>query len=65
VKVEGLMLSLLGAAEPEVLHRWFDHLSTGGGEVVDPLAPKPWGAADGQVIDRHGLRWLIGYETQV
>jgi PhnB protein len=65
VKVEGLMLSLLGAAEPEVLHRWFDHLSTGGGGVVDPLAPKPWGAADGQVIDRHGLRWLIGYETQV
>jgi PhnB protein len=62
VHVDGLMLSLLGAAEPEVLHRWFDALATGGGRVEDPLAPKPWGACDGQVVDRHGLRWLIGYE---
>lgn len=64
VRVEGLMLSLLGAAEPEVLHRWFDRLAAEGGEVLDPLAPKPWGAADGQVLDRHGLRWLVGYEPQ-
>ena len=61
VRFEGLMLSLLGTAEPEVLHSWFDQLAVGG-RVVDPLAPKPWGAADGQVIDRHGLHWLIGYE---
>lgn len=61
VRFEGLMLSLLGAAEPEVLHEWFDRLSEGG-RVVDPLAPKPWGASDGQVIDRHGLHWLVGYE---
>ena len=63
VQVEGLMLSVLGAAEPEVLHRWFDDLAAGGGRVADPLAMKPWGATDGQVIDRHGFRWLIGYET--
>ena len=62
VRVEGLMLSLLGAAEPAVLHRWFEDLAEGGGQVVDPLARKPWGASDGQVLDRHGLRWLIGYE---
>lgn len=61
VRFEGLMLSLLGTAEPEVLHSWFDQLAEGG-RVVDPLAPKPWGASDGQVIDRHGLHWLIGYE---
>ncbi|MBT2551394.1 VOC family protein [Arthrobacter sp. ISL-65] len=61
VRVEGLMLSLLGTAEPEVLHEWFDKLSVGG-SVVDPLAPKPWGASDGQVVDRHGLHWLVGYE---
>jgi PhnB protein len=61
VRVEGLALSLLGAAEPEVLHRWFDALADGG-EVLDPLSSTPWGAADGQVVDRHGLRWLIGYE---
>jgi PhnB protein len=61
VRSEGLMLSLLGAAQPETLHRWFGMLAEGG-RVVDPLGPKPWGAADGQVIDRYGLRWLIGYE---
>jgi PhnB protein len=61
VRFEGLMLSLLGTAEPETLHEWFDKLAVGG-HVVDPLAPKPWGASDGQVIDRHGLHWLIGYE---
>ena len=61
VRPEGLMLSLLGAAEPAVLREWFDKLSEGG-SVIDPLAPKPWGASDGQVIDRHGLHWLVGYE---
>ena len=61
VRFEGLMLSLLGTAEPALLHEWFDKLAVDG-RVVDPLAPKPWGASDGQVIDRHGLHWLIGYE---
>ena len=23
---------------------------------------RPWGASDGQVIDRNGLHWLIGFE---
>ena len=63
VRCEGLMLSLLGTAEPAILHAWFDRLSVGG-SGIDPLAPKPWGASDGQVTDRHGLRWLIGYEAQ-
>ncbi len=64
VQVEGLQLSLLGAADPDVLHRWFDALAADGGRVLDPLAPTTWGAADGQVVDRHGLRWLVGYEPQ-
>ncbi|MHA7239098.1 VOC family protein [Arthrobacter sp. TMS1-12-1] len=63
VRFEGIMLSLLGTAEPAILHAWFDRLSDGG-SVTDPLALKPWGASDGQVTDRHGLRWLIGYEPQ-
>ena len=63
VRCEGLMLSLLGTAKPAVLHEWFDKLSAGG-RVVDALAAKPWGASDGQVIDRHGLHWLIGYEPE-
>jgi uncharacterized glyoxalase superfamily protein PhnB len=61
VRLEGIMLSLLGTAEPAVLHEWFDKLSVGG-SVLDPLSPKPWGASDGQVVDRHGLHWLLGYE---
>ena len=61
VRLEGIMLSLLGTAEPAVLHEWFDKLAIEG-RVVDPLSPKPWGATDGQVLDRHGLHWLIGYE---
>jgi PhnB protein len=61
VKLEGFLLSLLGTAEPEVLHQWFEALADGG-RVVDPLALKPWGATDGQVVDRFGLAWLVGYE---
>jgi len=34
----------------------------GGGQVVDDLQTRPWGASDGQVIDRYGLHWLIGFE---
>ena len=60
-RIEGVLLSLLGTAEPDVLHRWFDRLAEGG-SIIDPLAPKPWGASDGQVIDKFGLPWLIGYE---
>jgi PhnB protein len=62
-RLHGMMLTLLGAAEPTILHAWFDKLADGG-RVVDPLAPKPWGASDGQVVDRHGLHWLIGYEPE-
>ena len=61
IRVEGFMLSLLGTARPAVLHEWFRELADGG-TVVDPLSPKSWGASDGQVIDRYGLHWLIGYE---
>lgn len=61
VTVTGLMLSLLGAAEPTTLHRWFDALADDG-EVVDALQERPWGASDGIVRDRFGLTWLLGYE---
>ncbi|MCC9054828.1 VOC family protein [Microbacterium sp. F2E] len=32
------------------------------GGVLDPLALKPWGDHDGQVRDRFGVTWLIGYQ---
>ena len=62
-RCEGMMLSLLGAAGPSVLRNWFSGLSEGG-RIVDDLQSRPWGATDGQVIDRYGLHWLIGFEGQ-
>jgi PhnB protein len=60
-RCEGMMLSLLGTVSPDTLRKWFSSLSDGG-RVVDDLQRRPWGASDGQVIDRYGLRWLIGFE---
>ncbi len=60
-RCEGLLLSLLGTADPATLHAWFDRLAEGG-RVVDDLQRRPWGASDGQVVDRYGVPWLIGYE---
>jgi PhnB protein len=61
VRCEGMMLTLLGTASPAILADWFSRLSEGG-RVVDDLQVRPWGAWDGQVIDRYGLHWLIGFE---
>jgi PhnB protein len=62
LRCEGLMLSLLGTADPATLRDWFSRLSEGG-RIVDDLQVRPWGASDGQVIDRYGLHWLIGFEN--
>ena len=61
LRCEGLTLALLGTAAPAVLRTWFTRLSEGG-RIVDDLQRRPWGATDGQVVDRYGLRWLIGFE---
>jgi PhnB protein len=60
-RCEGMMLSLLGMAPPPTLRKWFSSLSEGG-RVVEDLQKRPWGASDGQVVDRYGLYWLIGFE---
>lgn len=60
LRVDGLLFALLGTAEPPVLEAWFDQLAQGG-EIVDPLQLRPWGDHDGQVRDRYGVTWLIGY----
>ncbi len=60
-RAQGLMLSLLGSADSVTLRRWFARLAEGG-RVVDDLQRRPWGASDGQVIDRYGVHWLIGFE---
>ena len=63
LRCEGLMLSLLGTADAATLREWFSRLADGG-RVVDDLQVRPWGASDGQVIDRYGLHWLIGFEDE-
>ena len=57
----GLMFALLGAAAPDTLRGWFAALAAGG-QVVEDLQQRPWGASDGQVVDRFGVHWLIGFE---
>ncbi|GAA2091917.1 VOC family protein [Microlunatus panaciterrae] len=61
LRLEGVLFSLLGTADPGTLEAWFAALSSGGVDI-DPLQLRPWGAHDGQVTDRFGVRWLIGYE---
>ncbi|WP_110851356.1 VOC family protein [Georgenia satyanarayanai] len=62
LRCEGMLLSLLGTAPPDTLREWFQKLAEGG-QVVDDLQGRSWGATDGQVIDRYGVQWLIGYEA--
>lgn len=58
----GLLLSLLGAADPATLTRWFEALSVDG-TVLDPLQRRPWGDWDGTIRDAFGVTWLIGYQA--
>jgi PhnB protein len=60
-QAQGLMMSLLGTADPTTLRGWFSRLGNGG-TVLQDLQERNWGAYDGQVIDRYGVRWLIGYQ---
>lgn len=58
--LRGILFSLLGTAEPDAMRGWFDALADGG-TIVDPLEERPWGDHDGQVTDRFGVTWLIGF----
>jgi PhnB protein len=61
LRLDGVLFSLLGTAEPVILEAWFAALSEGGRDI-DFLQLRPWGDHDGQVTDRYGVRWLIGYQ---
>lgn len=61
LRLEGVLFSLLGTSDPATLERWFAALGEGGSDV-DPLQLRSWGDHDGQVTDRFGVRWLVGYE---
>ena len=61
VHIVGATFSLLGTADAATLQQWFAALGEGG-TITDGLQKRPWGDYDGQVTDRYGIRWLIGYQ---
>jgi PhnB protein len=61
VSMTGASIALLGTADGATLTRWYEGLAAEG-TVLDPLQKRAWGATDGQLLDRYGLRWLIGFE---
>jgi uncharacterized glyoxalase superfamily protein PhnB len=63
VQMSGMFFSLLGTADAATLTRWFDALAAGG-RIIDALQTRPWGDVDGTLVDRYGIRWLIGYHPE-
>jgi PhnB protein len=63
VTTSGLMFALLGVADASTLRRWFQELSENG-TIIDDLQTRAWGASDGQVRDKFGILWLIGFEHE-
>ena len=63
VQMSGMFLSLLGTADASTLTSWYDQLASDG-RVIDALQKRPWGDYDGTVIDRYGIRWLIGFHDE-
>ncbi len=63
VQMSGMFLSLLGTSDASTLTSWFDQLAAGG-RVLDALQKRPWGDYDGTVVDRYGIRWLIGFHDE-
>lgn len=61
LEMRGISVALLGAADAVTSARWFAQLAAGG-EVLEALQERGWGASDGQLVDRYGARWLIGFE---
>jgi PhnB protein len=59
----GLMFSLLGTSDEQTLRAWFAGLAEGG-TVLDDLQERAWGATDGQLRDRYGVHWLVGFEPE-
>lgn len=63
VQMSGMFLSLLGTADPATLTGWYEALAEGG-RIIDALQGRPWGDWDGTLVDRYGVRWLIGFAPE-
>lgn len=63
VQMSGMFFSLLGTADAATLTRWFDALAAQG-RVLSALETRPWGDVDGMLVDRYGIRWLIGFHPE-
>jgi len=61
VQMSGMFLSLLGTADAATLTRWYERLAADG-RAITPLEKRPWGDHDGTLVDRYGIRWLIGFQ---
>jgi PhnB protein len=59
----GLMFALLGTTSEAQLRAWFRALCEAG-TIRQDLEVRPWGASDGQVVDRYGVCWLVGFENE-
>ena len=62
LRAEGLLFALLGTGDATTSTGWFRALALSG-DVLDALQQRPWGDWDGQVRDRYGITWLIGYHA--
>lgn len=60
VQMGGMFFALLGVADAATTAAWFAALAEHG-RILDPLQQREWGDSDGQLVDRFGVRWLLGY----
>lgn len=60
LKGNHMALSLNCSSEEEINH-FFSSLSAGG-QVVDSLGVKFWGAIFGVLTDKFGIRWMLNYD---
>lgn len=56
--VAGNITMSLSGEDEDTLNGYWNALAEGG-TVRTPLAPAPWGASYGDLVDRYGIAWLV------
>jgi PhnB protein len=57
----GLMLN---CSSDEEINNFFEKLSAGG-NIIDPVSVKFWGAKFGALVDKFGIRWMLHYDNNM